>query len=199
VYYNRTGPRPGELDTGSGSGSGSGSGGGVTPAQDRRATVAVHKACIVYDGRAHKNNFDVYDKQTGARLTQSGNYVVQWNGDGTNIGKQGFTITFKGNYAKTPAFKGTFTIFPGKTSITSAKAAKKKATLKFRALKGGVKYQVAYKFGKSWTYGTSTKATMTVKKLKSKKTYTFKVRAFKVVKGQKYYGAWSATKKLKIK
>lgn len=34
---------------------------------------------------------------------------------------------------------------------------------------------------------------------KSKKTYTIKVRAYKIVDGVKYYGSWSAAKKVKVK
>jgi hypothetical protein len=39
----------------------------------------------------------------------------------------------------------------------------------------------------------------TFKKLKSKKTYYVKARAYKVVNGKKIYGNWSKIKKVKVK
>ena len=39
----------------------------------------------------------------------------------------------------------------------------------------------------------------TFKKLKSGKTYYYKVRAYKTVNGKKLYGAYSKTKRLKVK
>ena len=45
----------------------------------------------------------------------------------------------------------------------------------------------------------SSKTTVTVKKLKSGKKYSFRVRAYKKVGGKTYYGAWSKTKSVKVK
>ena len=43
------------------------------------------------------------------------------------------------------------------------------------------------------------KVSRKVKKLKSKKQYTVKVRAYKTVNGKKYWGKWSTAKKVKVK
>lgn len=48
-------------------------------------------------------------------------------------------------------------------------------------------------------YYTSTKTSKTIKKLAKKKTYSVKIRSYKKISGKTYYGAWSGTKKVKIK
>ena len=84
--------------------------------------------------------------------------------------------------------------------IKSAKPGKKKLTVKIRAQSGGVKYQVSYRIkGKSWKTKTATKPTLVIKKLKAKKKYQVRVRAFKVVSGTTYSGSWSKVKTVKIK
>lgn len=57
-----------------------------------------------------------------------------------------------------------------------------------------------FKSGKqTLSVNDGTKVKKTVKGLKSKKTYYVKVRAYKVVDGKTYYGAYSNAKKIKIK
>ena len=62
-----------------------------------------------------------------------------------------------------------------------------------------------YALNKSFTKGKKTKRyssytnKVTLKKLKSKKTYYVRIRAYKNNKGQRLYGAWSAVKKCKVK
>ena len=63
-------------------------------------------------------------------------------------------------------------------------------------------YQVAYGTKKNFKGAKKkilNKTSLTVKKLKKKKTYYVRVRAYKTVNGEKVFGAWSATKKVKIK
>ena len=43
------------------------------------------------------------------------------------------------------------------------------------------------------------KTTKTVTKLKKKKTYYAKVRAYKMVNGKTYYSKWSTVKKVKVR
>ena len=43
------------------------------------------------------------------------------------------------------------------------------------------------------------KTSVVIKKLKKKKTYYVRVRAYKVVGGRNIYGKWSAVKKIKIR
>lgn len=66
-------------------------------------------------------------------------------------------------------------------------------------------FEMQYALNKSFTKGKKTKRyssytnKVTLKKLKSKKTYYVRIRAYKNNKGQRLYGAWSAVKKCKVK
>lgn len=94
-----------------------------------------------------------------------------------------------------------------KTSITKLKTAGKKAfVVKWKKKKDISGYQVQYARNKKFTKGKKTKniakaktTSVTIRKLKSKKTYYVRVRTYKKVKGKKYYSAWSKVKHLKIR
>lgn len=83
-----------------------------------------------------------------------------------------------------------------------AKAKKKKANLTWKSLGSGYKYEV-YKAtkvnGKFKKAATTSKTKATIKKLKSKKTFYFKVRAYKTINGKKVYTQYSDTVSAKIK
>lgn len=110
-----------------------------------------------------------------------------------NIGKAYVTIKMTGDYVGTVT--KSFYIVPSKASISSLKStSKRKATVKYSSVKGNVRYHVAYKRSgsKSWSYAYyGNSYAKTIKNLKSKKKYTFKVRAYKKVNGKYIYGAWS--------
>lgn len=80
--------------------------------------------------------------------------------------------------------------------IKKIKAGKKKAKVSFAKVSGASGYQIKYKVkgSKKWKTVTSKKASKTIKKLKKGKRYKFKVRAYKTVKGKKYYGAYCKVK-----
>ncbi len=89
-----------------------------------------------------------------------------------------------------------------KAKIKSVKAAKKAFTVKWKKVTGADGYQVSYKTGKKTKKALvkgAKKVSRKVKKLKSKKQYTVKVRAYKTVNGKKYWGKWSTAKKVKVK
>ncbi len=92
---------------------------------------------------------------------------------------------------------------PAKILIKSLKnKAKKSVLVKWKKASGVEGYQVQYSLKRSFKKKASktTKALkLRVKKLKKKKTYFFRVRAYKTVNGTRVYGAWSAKKKVKIK
>ena len=169
------------------------------PVTERYASGYTDKDSVTYTGKVMSGNIIVYDRETLEEIPAKGNYDIKWSVDGKSIGKQKFTVTFKGDYVNSDPYTDTFTILPGKGKITSVKPGKKQAVVKYKALKGGVKYQVAYRISGAWKTRTASGTSLTIKKLKSKKTYQFRVRAFKTVKGKTYYGSWSATKKAKIK
>ncbi len=95
---------------------------------------------------------------------------------------------------------------PKKVALVSVKKkSSNKAVLKWKKAADASGYQVYMKTGKKGkfklvkTISKKAKVSYTVSKLKKKKTYFFKVRAYKTVSGKKTYGAYSKTKSIKLK
>ena len=93
----------------------------------------------------------------------------------------------------------------GRGKVKALKSTKAKQVLvKWKKVSSANGYQVTYSlkkgFKKAKTVNVSaSKAKVTLKKLKSGKVYYVKVRAYKVYRGQTYYGAYSKVKKIKVK
>lgn len=95
---------------------------------------------------------------------------------------------------------------PAKVSVSKVQNSKKgQVKISWKKIRNASGYQVSYATNKKFT---KSKKTITVKKsvksavikkLKKKKTYYIRVRAYKVVNGKKVYGSWSKVKKVKIK
>ncbi len=92
-------------------------------------------------------------------------------------------------------------INPEKVSMLTPKVGRRYMTVKWKKVSGGVYYQVGYrqKGSATWKYTGSRTTSKTITKLKSRKYYYVKVRAYKKVSKVKYYGEWSAAKRVKIK
>lgn len=89
---------------------------------------------------------------------------------------------------------------PSKGRITSCKAGKRKATLRYAKLNKAKRYQIAYKIkGGKYKYIKTQKLKRTINNLKSKKYYYFKVRGQRYACGRYYSGPWSGVKKVRIK
>ncbi len=93
---------------------------------------------------------------------------------------------------------------PDKVKKLTAKNKKKKSvTLSWKKVSRAKGYQLQYALNKKFTKKKKSKLTkkrkFTVKKLKKKKTYYFRVRAYKLNGKKKVYGKWSGVKKVKIK
>lgn len=92
---------------------------------------------------------------------------------------------------------------PSKVKLTSAKNGKgKKLTVKWKKVTGAKGYQLQYALNKKFKKKKSVqtkKTKYTIKKLKKKKTYYIRVRAYKMNGKKKVYGKWSTVKKVKIK
>lgn len=94
---------------------------------------------------------------------------------------------------------------PAKATISKVTAVKKGFKVSIKKTKNAEKYEISYRLknAKKWTTVTSSKTTVSVKKLKSKKQYQVRVR------GVNYYvddmdveilkGPWSAVKTVKVK
>lgn len=93
---------------------------------------------------------------------------------------------------------------PEKATVT-LKAGKKQAAVSWKKVAGASGYEVFYCTKKDGSYKkvkTVTKGGMvkyTHKKLKSGRTYYYKVRAYRTVNGKKVYGSYSSVKSVKVK
>ena len=92
---------------------------------------------------------------------------------------------------------------PGKASIKKLKAGKKKVTVKLNKTAGCKGYRIQYSTNRNFKgkVKKSTKSrTITFKKLKSKKVYYFRVKAYNSKSGKTVYSKnWSKIKKIKVK
>lgn len=88
-----------------------------------------------------------------------------------------------------------------KPKITKAVSGRKKATIYFSDLGiSGIKYQVSYRTGnEKWRTKNVSGTSAMIKNLKSKKTYSIRVRGYKAIDGITYYSQWSSIKKVKVK
>ncbi len=90
----------------------------------------------------------------------------------------------------------------GKVSSLKLKQKKRTMTASWKKLTGAKGYQICYSASKKWKnkkLKLVTKNKALIKNLKKKKTYYFRVRAYRLEGTKKVYGAWSSVKKIKIK
>ncbi len=151
-----------------------------------------------YTGKQIKPSITVKD---GKKILKNGtDYTLSYKNN-KNTGKGIITIKGKGNYSGSKTIN--FYIVPKKVTISSVKPGKKQLTVKYKKVAGASGYQIAYSTSKSkgFKYITvsSKTASKVIKKLKSKKNYYVKVRAYKTVGKKKYYGTYSSIKSTKVK
>lgn len=135
--------------------------------------------------------------------------TVNKNGLVTVKGTGKATVTIKAAATtryNAAAKKVTVTVKPGQVADLRVKAGKKQATVTWKKNAKASGYQVMTAQDNKFTKGKkivniSNNKTIkaTVKKLKSKKTYYVKVRAYKTVGKTKIYGAYTKAKKVKVK
>lgn len=93
----------------------------------------------------------------------------------------------------------------GSAELSGIKAAKKKFTATWKSVTDIDGYEIQYSLKKNMKKSKkknvrgAAKSKLTVKKLKSKKTYYVRIRAYKLIDGKKVYSSWSAKKKVKTR
>lgn len=149
-------------------------------------------ADAVYNGKARKPKVKIKG------LKEKKDFKVYYSNN-KNIGTASALIKGIGKYMGT--INKTFKIKPAQVKITKTKSGNKTVSVKFKKVKGGVKYQLAYKIkkGGKWKYNVTTKNTIKINNVKSNKKYVIKVRAMKKVRSKNYCGAWSKQKTVNIK
>ena len=137
----------------------------------------------------------------GKALTAGSDYTVTCTHN-VAPGKARVVITGIGDYTGTVTPSVTFCIVPGRAAFAKVVAGAKRATLTWKANPGVDGYQVVCAAGASTTFkslGVVSGLAKTVRGLKTGVTYHFMVRAFKVIDGRRYYGAWSTARSVKVK
>lgn len=109
--------------------------------------------------------------------------------------------TADGKQVTSQSYASLYTATPPSAVKFNVTAGKRQATVKWSKVKGATGYEVLYRTGSkgAWKKLKSTRSLKYTKtKLKSGKTYTFGVRAYKVYKGKTYTGSFKG-KKVKIR
>ncbi len=165
--------------------------------------IALSASEFAYNGKAQNPAVTVTGSD-GKTIAPS-NYTVSYSPGCKNVGHYKATIAFKGNYSGTVT--KTFNINPKGTKLSSVKPGKKKAAIKWKKQTKYTKgYQIQYSTKKNFKSGVKTKTikgskktSLTIKGLKSKKTYYIRVRTYQNASGGKCYSSWSKAKKVKVK
>ena len=165
----------------------------------RKLTVKVKN--VTYNGKAQKPVITVY---AGKKKLSSKYYTISYKNN-KNVGYGTVVVKGKGRYGK---YSGTaaFKINLKKTKLSSAKSTKRKTfTTTWKKTGGNSGWQVQYSTNKKFRSGVRTvnlksrNTKLTVRKLRSRKTYYIRVRGYKKVNGKIMYAGWSNVKKVKVK
>ncbi len=160
-----------------------------------------HKKAKKFALGAKANGAMTYATSNGKVVTVDKNGKVKPKG----YGKAVITISAAAtSNVNATSKKVTVVVTSKSTKIASVKStAKKKATVKIKKATGAQGYEISYSTDPNFKSGVKTvntkKASTTLKKLKSKKTYYVRVRSYRKVKGEKLYSTYSAAKKVKVK
>ena len=159
------------------------------------ATLA--KTTVVYTGKSIKPKVTL--KLSDGKTLSTKNYSVKYTNN-KNIGTATATITLKGNYSGT--IKKTFKIIPKTTAISSAKAASKAITVKWKKNSTVSGYQIQVATNKSFTKNCKTytvsgaeNTSNKITELTGNKNYYIRIRCYKTVNGKKYYSSWKTYSK----
>lgn len=152
----------------------------------------------VYTGKAVTRSVRV---KSGARVLKINRDFRIIYTSNKNCGRARMEVLGKGIYAgKTVRY---FMIIPKKASITKIRSGKRKIKVYLKKSPGkATGYQVCWSANKKFSRTRkqyARKTTCLLKGLKSRRDYYIKVRAYKTVQGKKYFGAYSKTKKVRMR
>ena len=145
---------------------------------------------------------------TDTDVSQSGTYYYSVQAVSTKWGgavKSSYDKNISVNIKDTAPTPTPAAVTKPKTPTVTVTAGKKKAVVKWKKISnasGYVVYRATSKSGKYTAVSTIKKGSTvsyTNKKLTSKKTYYYKVRAYRTVNGKKVYSSYSKVKSVKVK
>ena len=163
-------------------------------------------AAVYYNGKAQKPGFVL--KYNGDTLISGVDYTAIYSSN-KNVGKGKVVVTGTGDFKGTITF--TFKINPKGLKLKKVYAGRKKAKVTWKALKTKMSksrvtgYEIQYsrkstmKSSKTKKVKGYKKSSVTIKKLKGKKVYYFRIRTYLKTGGKTYRSKWSAKKKIRVK
>lgn len=158
-----------------------------------KVKVSVNTSSKRYTGKAVKTTVSIKDGKNTLKYKKD--YTISYKNN-VNLGTATVTVKGKGNYTGT--IKKNFKIVIGKTNNVKVKSQSvSDVTLGWTrdpAVTGYEIYMATSKSGKYSKIATITKNSVTSykkTKLTKNKIYYFKIRAYKIIKGKKQYGAYS--------
>ncbi len=145
------------------------------------------------------------EKVFGCRDFKNGKYTFECKKTGTYYFRAGTDlVSASGSVQKYSFSVNEKQVKVAATSITKITPKKKAATVTWKKKSGVSGYQVQYSTskakiskGKKVKIKGASKKSVTIKKLKKKKVYYFRIRSYKTVNGKTYYSPWSKVKKSK--
>ncbi|MBQ6323193.1 MAG: leucine-rich repeat domain-containing protein [Lachnospiraceae bacterium] len=163
--------------------------------------VKLQKSKYTYNGKAQKPKVTAV-RVNGKKIAKK-YYTVSYKKN-KNVGTGKVVVKGKGKYK---GYKGTaqFKIILQKAKITKAVSSKAGiCTLTWKNDTQAQNFQIQICQSRSFSSGVKTvwggkKGKKVIKGLTSNKTYYVRIRAYRKVNGAKWYGKWSAVKKVKIK
>ena len=189
----------------------------IIRAPEVKPTTPVAKASQTITAKSFTKTYGNKPFSLGARAKTKLTYkssdtkvvTVSNNGQVTLKGPGKATITITAaatNNYNAATKKITITVKPKQTAGLKVKKGKKRMTVSWKRDKKATGYQITYaqnkkfkKGKKNITISKNKTVKRTVKKLKARKTYYVKVRAYKKVGKTKLYGAYSKVKKVKVR
>lgn len=169
-----------------------------------KANVKLDRSSFTYNGKSQKPGIVV--KMGKKKLVKNRDYKVTYK-DNKNVGTASVVVKGTGKY--TGKITKKFEICPAGTSISGKITAKSKGfVVKWKKQsKCTAGYQIQYSTSSKFTKKATTLRTvkkasttsLTVKKLKAKKTYYIRIRTYQKVKGETYGSGWSKSKKVTTK
>ncbi len=166
-------------------------------------SMTLSTSSYTYNGKKKTPKVTVKDRK--GKVIAASNYKVTYKNN-TKPGKATVTVKFNGKKYEGTMTK-TFIIKPKKQTLSSVKSTKsKRITIKWKRDANVTGYQLQYstdkkfkKGNKSVTISKNKTTSKTVSKLKGKKKYYVRIRAYKTINGKKQYGAWSSVKSVTTK
>lgn len=166
------------------------------------SNISLSAESYTYNGKAKKPKVTV--RYGDITLAEGRDYTVSYSNN-VKVGTAVVVVKGLGNF-HTGAVKKTFFIIPKGTSISKLTKKSNGFHVRWKKQTKQTKgYQIQYstnktlKRAKTTTINQAETTSMTISKLKKKKTYYVRIRTYKIVKGKRYSSGWSKIKKIKTK